>query len=118
MAYFYVEQLKKSSNTVIWLAASQPSHWRTGSPKSWEGPVPPGPHGGCAYATDSTRLLVNLLITYRIHNVMLLESNQCVGCVLIDITKAFDMVDDATLARTLFSLQVPGSFFFLTDHTQ
>ena len=38
----------------------------------------------------------------------MLESNQYVRCILIDFSKAFDMVDHAILARKLFSLQVPG----------
>jgi len=59
--------------------------------------------------------------TYHIH--MLHESNQYVRCLLIDFSKAFDMVDHAILARKLFSLQVPAFIlhwiiYFLTDCTQ
>ena len=65
-------------------------------------------------------LLVHLL-TYCMHS--LLESNQYVRYVLIDFSKAFDIVDHAILARKLLSLQVPGFIIqliisFLTDHTQ
>jgi len=38
---------------------------------------------------------------------MLLESSRYVRCVLIDFSKAFDMVDHVILARKLFHLQVP-----------
>ena len=56
--------------------------------------------------------LLTLLIAYCIH--MLLESNQYIRCVLIDFSKAFDMVDHAILARKLQSTST--WFCYTLDH--
>jgi len=52
-----------------------------------------------------------------------MESNRYVRCVLIDFTKACDMVDHVILARKLYRLQVPVFIIqwimsFLSDRTQ
>ena len=78
-------------------------------------------HDQYAYKPTGSTTCALVDFTYRIH--MLLESNQYVRCILIDFSKAFDMVDHAILARKLFSLQVPGFIIhwiisFLTDRTQ
>ena len=52
-------------------------------------------------ATDSTTCAL-VDFTYRVHT--LLESNRYVRCVLIDFSKAFDMVDHVILARKLYRL--------------
>jgi len=74
------------------------------------------------YAYKPTGFTVCALVdfTYRIRT--LLESNRYVRCVLIDFSKAFDMVDHVILARKLFRLQVPVFIIhwimsFLSDRT-
>jgi len=57
----------------------------------------------CKPTGSTTCALVDF--TYRIHT--LPETNQYVRCVLIDFSKAFDMVDHPIFARKLLALQVP-----------
>ena len=74
-----------------------------------------------AYKPTGSTVCALVDFTYRIHT--LLESNRYVRCVLIDFTKAFDMVDHVILARKLYRLQVPVFIIqwimsFLSDRTQ
>ena len=78
-------------------------------------------HDQHAYKPTGSTTCALADFTYCMHS--LLESNQYVRYVLIDFSKAYDIVDHAILARKLLSLQVPGFIIqwiisFLTDHTQ
>ena len=78
-------------------------------------------HDQHAYKPTGSTTCALADFTYCMHS--LLESNQYVRYVLIDFSKASDIVDHAILARKLLSLQVPGFIIqwiisFLTDHTQ
>jgi hypothetical protein len=53
----------------------------------------------------------------------MLETNEYVRCMLIDFSKAFDIVDHAILLRKLNALAMPASIknwinYFLTGRTQ
>jgi len=78
-------------------------------------------HDQYAYKPTGSTTCALVDFTYRVHT--LLESNRYVRCVLIDFSKAFDMVDHVILARKLYRLQVPAFIIhwimsFLTDRTQ
>jgi len=58
-----------------------------------------------AYKPTGSTTCALVDFTYRIDT--LLETNQYVRCVLVDFSKAFDIVNHTILARKLLALQVP-----------
>jgi len=73
-----------------------------------------------AYKPTGSTTCALIDFTHRINT--MLETNRYVRCVLIDFSKAFDMVDHAILIRKLSSMQLPPLILkwivaFLSDRT-